>query len=303
MNRWVHTWLIAAAVLASPAPSTPLTVPFDFAKAAIGLDVTLKGAPLYVILDTGVDPSVIDLARADALGLKVDRGDAGEASGFGDGKGAAVFPTTVDGLAIHGRRFKPFDALASDMSALSKHYGRKLDAVLGYSFLSDKAVLIDYPRRTLSILASPGEAGPAVRTCRTRWTTPLKTFDSFPIIPRFRLGPTSGPVSLDTGSNGGIGLFPKALNLPGVRASLVEKGTIVHSGARGDAKSSTYTLAEPAGFGPFTLPAGQVVTLHSAQDPADSRIANVGNTFFEAMNIKMLLDYRGRTMTFYSDCS
>ena len=302
MNRSAPTWLIAGAVLASPAGSAPLTVPFDFAKAAIGVDVTLKGMPIYVIFDTGVDPSVIDLASADALGLKIDRGDGGEASGFGDSKGAAVFPTIVGGLTIHGRRFKPFNALASDMSALSKHYGRRLDAVLGYSFLSDKIVLIDYPSRTLSIMMNQGEATPAVRTCRTRWTTPLTTSDSFPIIPGFRLGSVSGPVSLDTGSNGGIALFPRALVLPGVRDALVEKGTIVHSGARGDAKTVTYTLAEPAGFGPFTLPAGQMVTVHSEQDPADSRIANVGNTLFAAMNIKMLLNYRGRTMTFYGNC-
>jgi hypothetical protein len=63
---------------------------------------------------------------------------------------------------IHGRRFRPFDALATDMNALSGHYGRKLDAVLGYGFLSDKIVLIDYPGRTLSIFARAVEAKRAV---------------------------------------------------------------------------------------------------------------------------------------------
>jgi hypothetical protein len=278
-----------------------LTVPFDFSRSAIGLDVTLRGAPLYAILDTGVDPSAIDLARADALGLKVDRHDGGEASGFGEGKGATVFPTMVDGLAIRQHRFRPFEALALDMDALSHHYGRRLDAVLGYSFLSDKLVLIDYPQRRLGIFDHASEARPAIRTCRTRWTAPLKTSDSFPIIAGFRFGKASAPVSLDTGSNGGIALFPGALNLPGVKPSLREQGVVVHAGARGEAKGRSFTLEQPVGFGPFTVPAGQVVTVHG-QDPDDGRAANVGNAFFAGMQVKMLLDYRGRTMTFYGNC-
>ncbi|WP_404711272.1 hypothetical protein [Sphingomonas sp. MMS24-J13] len=44
------------------------------------------------------------------------------------------------------------------------------------------------------------------------------------------------------------------------------------------------------------------MTLHNEGDPHGDRIANVGNALFAAMKIKMLLDYRGRTMTFYGDC-
>jgi len=52
--------LLAAHVLANPAPSVAsatVVVPFDFSRSAIGVDVTIKGTPLYMILDTGVDPS------------------------------------------------------------------------------------------------------------------------------------------------------------------------------------------------------------------------------------------------------
>lgn len=60
---------------------------------------------------------------------------------------------------------------------------------------------------------------------------------------------------------------------------------MIHSGARGDAKSSSYLLTVPIGFRPFTLAAGQVATVHSGQNPADDRIANVGNTLFAGMRI------------------
>jgi len=87
--------------------------------------------------------------------------------------------------------------------------------------------------------------------------------DNTPIIAAFRLGATSGPATLDTGSNGAITLLPRALDLPGVRAALVEKGEVTHTGFRGDVKSKTYALKEPVGFGPFTL-TGQIVKLGKA---------------------------------------
>jgi len=290
-----------SSVVATPPES--LQIPFDFSRSSIGLDVTVRGTPLYVILDTGVDPSVIDLARAEALGLKIDRPDGGEASGFGDAKGARVFPSSIDNLVIGGHSFAPIDALASDMSALSAHYGRKLDAVLGYSFLADKIVLIDYPRQTLGILNQTVDAMRMVGTCRTHWSTPLRTVESFPVITNFRLGAAKARITLDTGSNGGLALYQSALDLQGVRAALSEKNVISFAGARGDGKAKSYTFNAPVGFGPFTLPPGEVVTVRNESGSDSTRVANVGNALFAAMKLKMLLNYRGRTMTFYGDCS
>jgi hypothetical protein len=56
----------------------------------------------------------------------------------------------------------PLDALASDTAVISAHYGRKLDGILGYSCLSDKIVLIDYPHQTLGILDHTNDAAPMV---------------------------------------------------------------------------------------------------------------------------------------------
>ena len=67
-------------------------------------------------------------------------------------------------------------------------------------------------------------------------------------------------------------------------------------------KVKTFVLNMPVGFGPFTLPAGQIVSLRAAANPSDNRAANVGNKFFAALNLRMLLDYRARQMVFYGDC-
>lgn len=283
-------------------PRAPIVLPFDFSRGAIEIEVTVKGRPLHMILDTGVDPSVIDLAQAQQLGLAVDRSDSGEASGFGEGKGATVFPAKVDGIAVAGRGFAPFEALATDMAGISAGLGHQLDGVLGYSFLADKIVLIDYPAQRLALLDRARDARALTRSCRTRWAVPLRTVESFPVIPDFRLGTARAPVSLDTGSTGHIGLFQSALGLPGLHAALHEAGTITRTGARGEAKSTAYRLDVPVGFGPFTLPAGVAASTYGNAGSADTRAANIGNRLLAAMKLKLLLDYRARTMVFHGNC-
>lgn len=300
----VGSWLALAAMSFSAIPTghEAVTIPFDFSRSSIGLNVTVRDKPLYVILDTGVNPSVIDLSRAEQIGLQIDGHDGGDPSGFGEGKGATVFPSSIDHLAIGGHLFAPFDALASDMTAISAHYGRKLDGVLGYSFLMDKIVLIDYPQQTVGILAAPADATPMAQSCRVHWTTPLRTIDSFPVIPHFRFGSATGPLTLDTGSNGGISLYQSALTLKGVRGALSQESSVTFGGARGQGTAKTYALNATVGFGPFTLPAGAVVTLRKEKGSKTTRVANGGNALFAALKLKMLLDYRDRFITFYGDC-
>jgi hypothetical protein len=283
--------LIAVLLCGSPVLATAeplISVPFDFSRHAIGLQVTVRGAALYMLLDTGVDPSAIDLKRADALGLKVDRQSGSDPAGFGDSKGSPVYPSHIDKLAIGDRTFAAFDALASDLTGLSTSYGRKIDGIIGYSFLSDKIVLIDYPERKIDILANAAQANSIARLCRLSWTAPLKTIDEFPVIPTFRFGRRVAPVTIDTGSNGGIALFHSALGLPGLKAALTEKGTVAHG---------------VVGFGPFNLSPGQSMILHDDKGSTSQHVANVGNRLFEALRVKMLLNYRARKMTFFGECA
>jgi hypothetical protein len=296
--------VLANALAAGPAFGSALDIPFDFSHKAIGIDITVHGTPLFVLLDTGVDPSVITTARADSLGLKVDRASGGEASGYGESKSATVYPTTIDGLAIRGRSFAPIDALTADITAASHGYGREIDGVLGYSFLKDKIVLINYSAQKVLILDRAADAGPVVRLCRTHWSTPLQFLngDNTPIIANFRFGSSSGPATLDTGSNGGISLFDRALESPDVKAALVEQGEVEHAGARGVAKSKTYSFKAPVGFGPFSLPGGQSVDRVKAGSPDDKRFANIGNHLFAEMKLTILLNYRAKRLTFYGGC-
>ena len=292
---------LAGSATASPGPATPLIVPFDLSRGAIDIEVKVHGQPLRIILDTGVNPSLIDLGRAEGLGLKIDRGDGGEATGFGDGKGAQVFPGVIDQMTISGQAFAPFDTLASDMHGLSAGYGRPLDGVIGYSFLADKTVLIDYPNHAVAFLSRASQAKALTAACHKRWATVLKTVDSFPIIPGFQFGAARAPVSLDTGSNGAVGLFKSALDLPGVKASLAESGSVTRTGARGEAKAKSYVFKAPVGFGPFTANETPM-SVYSVAGSTTTRVANIGNKLMAEMKLKALFDYRGKRMVFYGDC-
>ena len=286
-----------------PVFGQTIRVPFDFSQSEIGIDATVNGEPVFILLDTGVDPSSIDLQRAAALHLKIDRNAGGQVSGFGNTEQPTAFPTTIQGFAIAGHKFASFDALASDLSALSAKYGRRVDAFIGYSFLQDKIILIDYPQSTLYILDDPSAAPSAAGSCRQKWSAPMQLLEgeNWPLIPRLRLGDAVISATLDTGSSGLITLYNGAVDMPGVRSALVQKGEVKSGGFNGEEKMNGYVFNKPIGFGPFELPPGTAMTLRDVKG-SSSNLANIGNKFFASMGVKMMLDYRHRTMTFFGDC-
>jgi hypothetical protein len=161
-----------------------LVVPFDFSRHEIGLTVTVRGVSLYMFLDTGVSPSAIDTTRAKSLGLKIDFGGGGEASGAGDAAHVIVYPTSIRDLAIGGRAFGAIEALAADYTAISRAYKRPVDGTLGYSFLNDRLLLIDYAASTVTIFDREADTTPTLAACRSAWRKPLKSFkgDTIPIV-------------------------------------------------------------------------------------------------------------------------
>lgn len=124
--------------------------------------------------------------------------------------------------------------------------------------------------------------------------------ENWPLIPQLRLGEAVVSATLDTGSSGFITLYDGALDMRGVRSALVQKGEVSSGGFQGDAKLNEYVFNKPVGFAHFELPPGAAVTLRNVKGPS-SNLANVGNKFFASMGLKMMLDYRHRTMTFFGD--
>jgi Aspartyl protease len=305
MIRHLSFVVALTAVLASAdAVGSPLSVSFDFSRQAIGLDVTVKGTPLHVMLDTGLNPSGIDLKRAQSLGLPIDRKAAGEGNGEGGGS-AKVFPSTIRDLKIGNRAFGNVQALAFDMAPISKTYGRTLDGILGYSFLRDKTVLIDYPARIVTFASTERDIAPSLARCRTHFTAPLRLLgnEGFPLVPDFRLGNLTVPATLDTGSNRIASLYPGALAMKGVREKLEITGKSGGASVGGNFTGQSAILHLAIGIGPFALPAGATVAILKTDDRATDRVANIGNATYAAMKVKILLDYVEKSVSFYGDCA
>jgi hypothetical protein len=300
---WRIVALVLAGVLAAaPAVARPVSLPFDFSRGVIDIEVTVRGVPLHALLDTGVNPSVIDAARAKAVGLNLSASETGDFSGAGTTKQPTASTTRIAGLVVAGRAASPFDALATDLTDLARVYGHPLDAVLGYSFLQDRIVLIDYSTSRVWFLDRRAEAAARTTGCHSRWTVPLRMqSDNFPLIP-LRLGQATAYATLDTGSNSVLILYRGALGLPGVRAALVADGETSASGFKGSEARAKLKLAAPVGLGPFILPAGASVALAQTKDSPDTALANTGNPLFSALKLKLLLDYKGHRISFYGDC-
>lgn len=294
--------IFVAAACAPVVHAAPLTMPFDFSRHAIGLTVTVRGQPLYVLLDTGVDPSVIDARRAKALHLPSQHGKGGNGEGEGEGN-VRVYPATIRGLHVGGRAYGDVEALAMDMGNLSKTYGRPLDGVLGYSFLKGRTVVVDYAAAKLTILDGTKDIAAWTRTCTKRHVVPLKLDpeQNIPILDGFRFGKAAASISLDTGSNRGISLYPSALALPGLKQALVHAGKVQGAGARGSFSSDAVTLDLPVGIGPFALPTGGEGVVMGKQSN-DRVVANVGNRLFADLGARLVLDYAGGTVGLYGDC-
>ena len=234
----------------------------------------VKGKPLYFLLDTGVNPSVIDLSHAQALGLPLDFKAAGQGNGEGPGTTLAI-PSKIPSPQIGGQQFETVDALATDMNEMSAAYGHHVDGVLGYSFLTTNSVLVDYLSHSVTIVAS-GQGRNLAPRCRTAYSMPFisNNNDQFPVISSFRLGSIEAPVTLDTGSNRTIGLYLAALQLPGIRKALIYRGTEKGHSFGGGYMTMDAILKLPMSVGPFALPAGQPVSIMLGKGIPGKRVAN-----------------------------
>src|SRR5262245_59281450 len=104
------------------------------------------------MLDTGTDPSALDLKLANELGLKL--GDGGEGTGGGTNS-AKVFETKLATVKLGSIQANNMEALAGEsISMIAEKLGRPIRVILGKSFLQGRIFQIDYPHQTLRFLNS-----------------------------------------------------------------------------------------------------------------------------------------------------
>ena len=120
------------------------------AKPLVLVDVYANArGPFQFAIDTGTSTTALTPEVAKALGIK------GSPIGAGTTAGAHVAVTSgvVDSFMVGGARIDQMAVVIADFFAtLSEAVGAKLDGIVGYNFLRNYKVVLDYPNERLTLL-------------------------------------------------------------------------------------------------------------------------------------------------------
>ncbi len=142
---------VAAAQQAAQATATaPATVPFELNNRHIVLKGKVNSQPIEFVLDTGDQYAIVDLDLAKRMNLnlsgEVRVGGAGASISTGAFVKDATF--TLDGLPSFSQSVKMALPLGN---VLSPRAGRAFQGIIGYEFIREFVVEIDYQARVLRL--------------------------------------------------------------------------------------------------------------------------------------------------------
>lgn len=210
--------LVAAAVgVLAQAKDQPqvIEVPFEFDHNEIILQVNVNGkGPFNMLLDTGTDPSAVDLSTAKELGLKLDPVGR-KASGGGTDRNLA-YGTRLPLVEVGGLHVKSIDAAAIDLSKVSERLEKPLHGVLGHSLLNGRIVQIDYPHRVVRFFAKSPFAQTSNQANSAQRTLLKFRYDDNLLIDDVFVNGKKMVGNFDTGSSGRFDLTPAAVSYLGL---------------------------------------------------------------------------------------
>ena len=134
----------------STAPSADVTIPFERVNRNICLEVSVANSrPLCFILDTGAKYAIIDLALAKSLGLEL--GDSIAVAGAGKNVTMGNFLKSSSFRIPGLEGFSQPLSLAIPLEELAKASGHEFAGILGFDFISQFVVEIDYLKQTVTL--------------------------------------------------------------------------------------------------------------------------------------------------------
>jgi predicted aspartyl protease len=209
----IPIWLLVFAVAAiSQISLKPLAeVPFEFHKNLIFVDTFINGkGPFKMMLDTGTDPSALDLATVRELGLAT-HSSGQKAAGGGTG---STDVHDLDPVTVKLSKLKPakIEISAIDLSAISQALEKPINGILGHSFLKNRIVEIDYPAnivRFYSRRSKSKDENKYDHVIPFRFTSESILIDAF-------VNDQKVTALFDTGLNGSFAVMPAALKKLGL---------------------------------------------------------------------------------------
>src|SRR5262252_7374250 len=208
--------LVPVTSVFSQAAKAPVEVPFEFPSHQIVVEVKISGkGPFNMLVDTDTDPSAIDSTTAKELGLDV--GSRGAPATGGGTQTSTAYPTRLPSLELGTISAKDILAAVVDLKKISDRIGKPIQGVLGYSFLKDRIIQIDYPNSKLRFFSeSPYPRIAFAPNTVNTIAFPLRREDGVVLIDSVFINNEKFRATLDTGSSGSFSLTPEAVALLGL---------------------------------------------------------------------------------------
>ena len=278
----------------APSKAQALALPFDFYQNEIIFQVKVNGkGPFNMMLDTGTDPSAIDLATAREIGLKLD--PVGRQGAGGGTSINLAYETKLPLLEIDGLTVKNIEALAIDLSRISQRLGKPIHGVLGHSLLNNRIVQIDYPQRVVRFYSKSPFAKAANQP-----NTPKRTVLSFRyaddvLIDEVSVNGKKIVANLDTGSDGTFQLTPAAVSYLRLEDEVSKAKVSTSVGFNGVSENREGRIGSVT-IGGISIDAPTVIFFARGAG-RDKRAwgINIGNAFLK--DFVMTIDYRRKLIT------
>jgi predicted aspartyl protease len=265
-----------------------IEVPFDFYKNEIILQVKVNGkGPFNMMLDTGTDPSGVDLATARDIGLKLH--PLGKPASGGGTDVNLAYSTEMSLVEVSGFTVKNVETLALDLSKVSERLGKPLHGVLGHSVLNGRIVQIDYPNRVVRFYSQPlfskGANTPKRSVLSFRYADNVLLDDVF-VNGKKIVG------NLDTGSSGTFNLTPAAVSYLGLEEEFNQAPVSTDVGYNGVSQNRKGKVNNVT-VGGISVDAPAVIFFAkgAGRDKKPWGI-NIGNAFLK--DFVLTLDYRNK---------
>ena len=277
------------------AAKPPVEVPFEFEHNQIILQVKIAGkGPFNMLLDTDTDPSAIDAATARELGLVV--GAKGTTATGGGTERNTVYPVQLPNVEVGAVTAKDVAAATIDLTRLGERIGKPIHGVLGYSFLKDRIVQIDYPNQKLRFFTE--SPYPRIKFGPNTVNIIAFTFrydDGHVMIDSVFVNNEKMIATLDTGSSGTFSLTPEAV----AQLGLEEQGRDSDDasvGYNGAYKSKIGTL-KAIRMGKLSVDSAQATFWLPGTGHDKHRFqVNIGNGFFK--DFMMTFDFKNKMVVF-----
>jgi predicted aspartyl protease len=275
--------------------SAPVEVPFEFVHNQIVVTVKIAGkGPYHMLFDTDSDPSAIDLATAKELGLELD--SRSYAASGGGSETQTVQLTRLPSVELGTILARDVVAGAIDLKKLSDKLERPIHGVLGYTFLKDRIIQIDYAASKLRFFAESPYAGIQNQPNTVNKIAMPFRYDNGVLIDSVFINGQKLKATLDTGSSGTFALTAEAVAILGLEDQAQDGAAEKSAGYNGQYESKS-GVVKSVRIGRLSLESAPVSfwPTGAGHDKAKFQV-NIGNGFFK--DYLLTFDFRGKMVVF-----